>query len=281
MPDLGTFHPQVVHFVIALLLVGVLLRLISFTGRAAFTGPAASTLILVGTAAAVLAVFTGDKAHSVPERVPGARDAVVEHEEWGERTRNIFLVVALLEIGALAAARRAEQRASLTKGLRIAGAVVGLAGLASLYETAEHGGDLVYRYAGGIGIRSGDPADIERLLVAGLYHSAIQQREANRPSEAARLFGELARLRPSDTEVALLRAESMILDRNDPLGALDTLGRISIEGLPERLRVRRDLLRVDAYEKLGARDSSRVVLDALGKEFPANVRVRARADSLR
>src|SRR2546422_9497689 len=60
-------------------------------------------------------------------RVPGARAAVMEHEEWGERTRNIFLVVAALEIAALIPAVQRWR-----KGVRIASAVVGLAGAFSL-----------------------------------------------------------------------------------------------------------------------------------------------------
>src|SRR5438876_425777 len=81
--------------------MGVLLRGVSLTGKVAFTGPAALVLLLVGTVGAVLAVQSGTAAHGPVERVPGARAAVMEHEEWGQRTRNIFLVVAALEIAAL------------------------------------------------------------------------------------------------------------------------------------------------------------------------------------
>ena len=95
--SLAALHPQIVHFVIALLFVGVLFRCVSLTGRVPFAGPAARVLLLVGTGAAVLAVQSGTAAHGPVERVPGARAAVMEHEEWGERTRNIFLVVAALK----------------------------------------------------------------------------------------------------------------------------------------------------------------------------------------
>src|SRR3989441_7822848 len=117
--------------------MGVLLRCVSLTGKAAFTGPAAAVLLLVGTVAAVLAVKSGTDAHGPVERVPGARAAVMEHEEWGERTRNIFLVVAALEIAALIPAAQRRR-----KGVHLASALVGLAGAFSLYEAAEHGGAL-------------------------------------------------------------------------------------------------------------------------------------------
>src|SRR3990172_5506510 len=152
MPNIAYWHPQVVHFVVALLFVGVALRLLSLTGRWSFTGPAAATLIFLGTAAAVVAVKSGTDAHGPAERVPGARDAVVEHEELGERTRNLFLVVAALEIGALALGTRPARR-----WVTIAAAIGGFGGLLVLYEAAEHGGELVYAYAGGVGVRSGEP----------------------------------------------------------------------------------------------------------------------------
>jgi hypothetical protein len=41
MPNIGVYHPAIVHFAVALLVVGVIFRWISLTGRAAFTGPAA------------------------------------------------------------------------------------------------------------------------------------------------------------------------------------------------------------------------------------------------
>ena len=52
LPDIGVFHPQVVHFVIALLIAGVVFRLVSLTGKLTFTGPAAAVLLLAGTLAA-------------------------------------------------------------------------------------------------------------------------------------------------------------------------------------------------------------------------------------
>ena len=64
--------------------------------------------------------------------------------------------------------RRSEKR----RYVLVASTVVGLVGIVSVYQAGAHGGDLVYKYAGGIGIRSGDPADVERLLVTGLYQQA-------------------------------------------------------------------------------------------------------------
>ena len=71
MDPLAPLHPQVVHFAIALLFLGVPLRLISLTGKLAFTKHAATTLLLLGTVAAVVSVKSGTAAHGPVERIPG------------------------------------------------------------------------------------------------------------------------------------------------------------------------------------------------------------------
>jgi uncharacterized membrane protein len=277
MPNLAFYHPQIVHFVIALLAIGVLFRVISLTGRAAFTGPAATVLLLSGTLAAVLAVRSGTDAHGPVERVPGTRNAVVEHEEWGQRTRNIFLAVALLEVAALVLRRRNKVKQSLL----VASALVGLVGSAALYEAGEHGGDLVYSYAGGIGIHSGDSSDVPRLLLTGLYHSAQQARARHDSAAAAELFAEMARRFPADTNVRLLAIQSLLQDRHDAKGTLDALAKFSIPADNPRLAVGVGYLKADAWVAAGKSDSARAVLEQLARQFPDNPRIKERLAKLK
>ncbi len=91
MPNIGAYHPIIVHFAIALLLLGVIFRWVSLTGRAPFSGPAAATLLILGAVAALLAVHSGLDAHGPVERIPGARQAVGDHEDAGVWARNVFL----------------------------------------------------------------------------------------------------------------------------------------------------------------------------------------------
>ncbi len=263
LTDIGVYHPQIVHFVIALLIVGVAFRLVSLSPWMKFTNPAATTLIVCGTIAAVIAVKSGAQAHGPVERIPGARQAVQEHEEWGERTRDIFLVVSLLEIGALVLANRTS-KLKLAKGIRVASALVGLAGLYAVYETGEHGGRLVYTYAGGVGTRSGDPRDVQNLLVAGLYNEAMTARQSGDHVRAAELIDQLAALRPDDPSTRMLRIQSRIEDRNDPRGALQTLDSITANAGDDRfLRFQSARLRASAYEKLGMKDSAQAIMEGL------------------
>jgi len=264
MPDIAAFHPQIVHFVVALLLVGVLFRWISLTGRLAFTGPAAATLLLLGTLATFAAVESGHQAHGPVERIPGVGQAVHEHEEWGERSRTVFAGVAVLELVGLALLWKENRFA---KAALVLSAVVGLGGVFVLVEAAEHGGDLVYSYAGGPGLRTGEPGDVENLFVAGVYEQAMQDRKAGLHDKAAELVDLAARRFPDDPDWQLLSAESLIEDREAPDAALAKLDAIEIAPDDRRTSLRVALMRADAYQKAGDPAAARRELESLKTRF--------------
>jgi uncharacterized membrane protein len=273
--NLAEYHPIVVHFAIGLLVAGAVLRWVSLTGKAAFTGPAATTLLLAGTVFTFLSVKSGEDAHGPVERVPGSYEAVVDHEKWGERTRNVFIAVALAELAILALARRGKARPA-----QLASSVLCVIGVFCLYEAGEHGGELVYSYAGGVGIRSGDPQDVARLLVAAAYHQAQADRKAGRPDDAAAVISEVARRHPNDAGIQLLVAESALLDAKNPGAALSHLGRIPVPPEDTRSRIRQGLLTADAHEAAGNREGARAALQQLASAFPENARVKQRLASL-
>jgi uncharacterized membrane protein len=283
VPDIGMLHPQIVHFVVALLYVGVIARIVSLVPplakRFAFAGPMAALLILIGTGAAVAAVQSGTDAHDKAESIPGgARAAVVAHEDAGHDTRNTFLVVALFEIGALALASR---KPLIAKGLLVASALGGGIGLFHLTRAGDLGGDIVYEYAGGIGVRSGDTSDVRHLLVAGLYNNLRLDRANHDKEGAARMADELLRLMPNDTTVRMLAIESMIRDKSDPRGALAALAQINAAQDNRRVLYRKATLTSQAYVAAGVVDSARIVLEALKAKYPQNAeRVQQMIDQL-
>ena len=264
-------HPLVVHFAIALLIAGAVFRWLSLTGRLSFASPAAASLLLVGTLAAVLAVKSGTAAHGPVERIPGVVEAVIAHENWGERARNAFILVAVAELAVLLLARRGKERLAV-----FASAVLCVPAVFCLYEAGEHGGELVYEYAGGPGLRTGDPADVSRLLVAGVYNQAQADRKAGRPADAAALVSAIAPRFASDPSVQVMAAESALLDRKDAAAALDILGRTSVPQDNARLRIRHGLLMADALEASGRPDAARATLQQLASAFPENGRIKQR-----
>jgi len=265
MPNIGAYHPIIVHFAIVLLILGVIFRWISLTGRAPFTAPAAATLLILGAAAAFLAVHSGTDAHGPVERIPGVRQAVMDHEDAGHWARNVFLVVALLEIIALVAKKRSVQIARVALW---GSAVVGIFGFAAILKAADKGGDLVYDYAGGVGTRSGDTTDVNRLYLAGLYQAAQQARAQHDSARAAALFAQLEREFPNDTTVRLFAIESLVRDRDNGRAALAALARFPVRADDRRLQLRIGFLRADAYVAAGKPDSARVVLEQLRSAFP-------------
>jgi uncharacterized membrane protein len=271
MPDLAAYHPVVVHIAIGFLVAGALFRFLSLTERVPFASPAAVTLILAGTLAAVIAVTSGEDAHGPVERVPGSYKAVVDHERWGERTRNAFILVSLAELAVLLLTRRGKGRPAA-----IASSVLCLPALFSLYEAGEHGGELVYSYAGGVGIRTGDPQDVQRLLLAAAYHQAQVDRKAGRPQAAASVIAEAASRFPGDAGVQLLVAESALLDKKDPAAALALLGGLTVPGDDSRTRIRQGMLIADAHDAAGRPDAAKATLQQLLAAFPENRRVRER-----
>lgn len=268
MVDIAVYHPQITEFTVVFLMTGVVTRWISLTGKFQFTRPAATTLLLLGTLAAILAVHSGTQAHEAAERVPGIGAAVNAHEDAAHWAQNVFLVVALIELAALALVFRPAAR----RWVEVVSAVVGLAGAAALFKAADRGGDLVFDWAGGVGIRSGDSADVGHLLTAGLYEQAMTARKAKRPGEADTLLTLLATLRPADPFVALVHAQSLLEDRKDPKAALAALDAIAV---PDTgfMKARVGFAKVDVFSRSGMMDSARATLTALGRQYADNPRI--------
>lgn len=275
---MAALHPQIVHFTIVLAIIGVGFRLLSLLARPAlaWVSPAATTLLLLAALSGMLSTASGDAAHGPVERAPGARPAVTAHEEWGERARNILVLVGVVELVGLALRRSPRART-----VHIVASVLGVIAIGAVYEAGEHGGELVYGYAGGVGIRSGDPKDVERLLLAGLYHQSLQDRKAGRLDQAAELIQTAAKRFPQDTEVQLLAAESKLLDGKNPQAAIEALNSIQVSDSNRVLRTRRATLQADAFEAAGQKDAAAAVLQPIVEAYPTNTRLKARLDALK
>lgn len=288
MPSIGSLHPVLVHFSIALLAVGVLLRLVGLTGKVAFAKPAASLLIIAGVLAALASAKSGIDAHGPVERTPGALEALGRHQRLGLLTRNIFLGVGVMEIAALVLEWRMKKRGepdARAKRIVLApyllSAVVGLVGLVYLFQTGRNGGKLVYSYAGGVGVRTGDPKDVGRLLIAGLVHQAEVDRKEGRRAEAGALYELAAKRFPDEPEVQLAAAESLFLDKLDPAAAIARLDTLDLPKQNRGLLLRKMMVRMEALGALGKSEEAAEQRKDLLKEFPGAQRVLQRREEMR
>jgi hypothetical protein len=281
MPSLGYYHPIVVHFAIALAAVGVLFRWASLAlqRRAAWLDPAALALVLLGAASAAVAAKSGRDAHGPVEHMPGGIEPLEPHQRWGSWGRNVMLAAAVAEIVALVLARRQKARPAL-----VAAAVSGVIGAGGLYcvlEAGRTGGRIVYAYAGGVGVRGGDPKDVGRLLLAGLSFQAQVDRDEGRHDDAAELLALAGRRFAGDPEVQLLSAEALLVDRKDPAAALEALRRIDEPEGARGLRFRKRLLIAEALAQAGKTDEAIAALERLQQDFPGVPTVTRRLDALR
>jgi len=276
VPNIGFFHPQIVHFVIAGLLLGIAFRWVSLTGKLAWTDRAATVLLVLGTIAAVFAVMSGTQTHELSERIPGVALAVQAHEDAGHDVRNLFLVIAALELLALVPALMKWRR-----WLVMASAALCVWGAYEVYEVGDLGGDLVYEYAGGVGTRSGDSTDVNNVMRSALFNRAMLDRQQKNAAAAAQDFAELAARFPNDPQVQLAAIGSMVQDKHDGPAALAALAKFPVPDTTSRLWGRYQMTRVDAFQAAGMTDSARAVLQMMIARRPGNPFLKARLEKLK
>lgn len=155
-------HPLVVHFPIALLVVAALVDAGAVAvrlgnGRVGRGLHAAAVgLYVLGAVAAIAAYRTGNAASetvSVPADALGLLNAHADAAWMLVWAAGLF---ALARVVVFAFAHRAPRGVEVPAP-HAALALVGVAGLTLLYQTAERGGELVYRYGVGVTAVSGTP----------------------------------------------------------------------------------------------------------------------------
>ncbi len=147
MELLAHFHPKVVHFAIALLSTYVLLEAIGVLFNKEFFSKAAHLILLLGVLGAVAAVLTGNQAEEVAElwEEKGAIipfGAINEHKDYANIT--LWYFAALLVMRTVLVLKK-----KFTGYLKYAVLVLAIVGFYFVYETGEHGGELVYKHGVG------------------------------------------------------------------------------------------------------------------------------------
>lgn len=142
-------HPAIVHFPIVLILIGSLLAVAAAVVRRWHLPWLTAAFLIGGAVGAAFATLTGKQQAEMVGIIPDRLEALLEeHEEWGEQTRNLAIVAALLAVASASLARFPK----VARGTGVVTALVAVAAAYSVAETGHLGGQLVYKH--GIGINT-------------------------------------------------------------------------------------------------------------------------------
>ena len=147
MEFLAKLHPEAVHFPIAFLLAYALLEILGIILKKEFLSKTAHLFLLLGVLGLIAAVITGNQAQEIAHNlskkgVSVSFKAINEHEEFANIT--LWYFAALLVLRTMAVIKK-----RFIGIIKYSFIVLALMGAFLVYETAGHGGTLVYKH--GIG----------------------------------------------------------------------------------------------------------------------------------
>lgn len=148
MFDLNHLHPMIVHFPIALLIVGFIADAAGIIFKKEFYSKAGFYLLILGTLGVVAAYFSGNFAGEGVTESGALGKALDVHKEAAELSLWLMTGVAVIRI-ALVLLKK------YTGVYKWAAFVLFFAGVLSIARTGYYGGELVYKHAAGVTIDLG------------------------------------------------------------------------------------------------------------------------------
>jgi len=136
-------HPALVHFALVLPLLALLFHLMALATKNISYRRASSLLFFLGFIAVLLTALTGRLAGpDVAPLLSGEGKALFkEHMEMGYILAVFYILLFVLKLLSIFIKKRA---------FRAVMALLMVAGVAGLFVQAQHGGELVYKYAAGV-----------------------------------------------------------------------------------------------------------------------------------
>lgn len=155
-------HPLLVHFPIAIILLAVLMDLLNFFLPDKWWDDLKTTILYgAGAVSAIAAYYSGTLAADSVFLPSAAQSVLNEHADWATWTVWFFGIYTLLRI-LLHRFQKMDQ-----KIIRAAMFVIALPGIFFLYETGDHGAEMVFGYGTGTGQlleqQSGEPISVDSL----------------------------------------------------------------------------------------------------------------------
>jgi uncharacterized membrane protein len=143
MFDMNHLHPMIIHFPIALLMVGFLADLLGIVYKKEFFMKAGLYLLIIGTIGVIAAYLSGQVAGEGVEEAGTLKLALENHENAAKLSLWLMLVAAIARIIIVALKK-------YSGSLKYAALIIFLVGVLSIIRTGYYGGELVYKHAAGV-----------------------------------------------------------------------------------------------------------------------------------
>ena len=154
MDFLAKLHPEAIHFPIAFLLSYVLFEILGIAFKKDFLSKVAHLFLLLGVIGLLAAVFTGNQAKEIARKLAGkgnpiSFNAIGEHEDYANAT--LWFFAALLVLRTVFVIRK-----RFIGIIKYSFIIFALIGALLVYETAMHGGTLVFKYGIGTDLKKNE-----------------------------------------------------------------------------------------------------------------------------
>ena len=143
MFDTSHLHPMIIHFPIALLMIGFLADIIGVVFKKEFFTKAGFYLLILGTIGVIAAYLSGNLAGEGIEEAGSLKQALENHEHAAELSLWLMVATAVVRLAIVTAKK-------YTGVFKYAALVLFLAGVLSIVRTGYYGGELVYKHAAGV-----------------------------------------------------------------------------------------------------------------------------------
>lgn len=141
--DLTHLHPMIVHFPIALLIVGFLSDLVGLLTKREFFTQAGFYLFTLGALGVIAAFITGSQAGDGIVEAGALKRALETHEGAAELTIWVVSIAAVFRIALFLLKKYSGV-------LKMVSLALGLLAVMAIARTGYYGGELVYKHAAGV-----------------------------------------------------------------------------------------------------------------------------------
>ena len=148
MFDTTHLHPMIVHFPIALLIIGFLFDLTGAIFNKVFFSKAGFYLLILGTLGVIAAFISGNIAGDGVSEVGTLKQALENHEDAAQLSLWLMVTASVARISIVLL----KKYSGVFKWTAI---VLFLVGILSIARTGYYGGELVFKHAAGVQLNLG------------------------------------------------------------------------------------------------------------------------------